>query len=224
MLSDRSPGPGAKAMATFEDLSFSFEDFSGKVRLFPLPNLVLFPHVMQPLHIFEPRYRKLLEDALSGDRLIAMALLQPGWETDYEGRPPIYPVCCLGRVTTYHRLEDGTYNVLVLGLRRVRVLRELGPARAYREAEAEICEDVNPPQKAASRTALQRQLREAFMKVVPMLPEAQDQLDNLLSGDVALGLLTDIIGYVLDLELPVKESLLSQVDVSRRAELLLKHL
>ena len=59
-------------MSTFEDLSFSFEDFSGTVRLFPLPNLVLFPHVMQPLHVFEPRYRELLEDALEDDRLIAL--------------------------------------------------------------------------------------------------------------------------------------------------------
>ncbi len=64
-------------MASFDNLSFSFEDFAGKVRVFPLPNLVLFPHVMQPLHIFEPRYRELLEDALAGDRLITMALLDP---------------------------------------------------------------------------------------------------------------------------------------------------
>ena len=65
-------------MSTFDELSLSREDFSGKVRLFPLPNLVLFPHVMQPLHIFEPRYRDLLEDALAGDRLIAMAVLTLG--------------------------------------------------------------------------------------------------------------------------------------------------
>ena len=72
-------------MASFDNLSFSFEDFGGRVRVFPLPNLVLFPHVMQPLHIFEPRYRELLEDALAGDRLIAMALLAPGWENDLRG-------------------------------------------------------------------------------------------------------------------------------------------
>src|SRR5271166_2451842 len=95
--------------------------FSGVVRLFPLPNLVLFPHVMQPLHIFEPRYRCLLEDALATDRLVAMALLAPGWESDYEGRPTLCPMACLGRVTTYHRLEDGAYNLLLLGLQRVRL-------------------------------------------------------------------------------------------------------
>ena len=79
-------------MLSFDDLSFSVESFSGTARLFPLPNLVLFPHVMQPLHIFEPRYRSMLEDALASDGLIAMALLAPGWENDYEGRPNLYPM------------------------------------------------------------------------------------------------------------------------------------
>jgi uncharacterized protein len=122
-------------MSSFDDLSHSFEDFSGKVRLFPLPNLVLFPHVMQPLHIFEPRYRHLLEDALAGDHLIAMALLAPGWQKDYDGSPPLHPVACLGRITTYHKLDDGTYNLLLLGLRRIRVVRELAGDKKFREAE-----------------------------------------------------------------------------------------
>ena len=73
-------------------------NFAGVARLFPLPNLVFFPHVMQPLHIFEPRYRQMTADALAGDRLIALTLLQPGWEDQYEGRPAVHPVACLGRV------------------------------------------------------------------------------------------------------------------------------
>jgi len=71
-------------------------DFEGIVRLFPLPNLVLFPHVVQPLHIFEARYRQLMTDTLAGDRLITMALLRPGWEEDYGKRPPIFPVVRTG--------------------------------------------------------------------------------------------------------------------------------
>lgn len=211
-------------MSTFEDLSFRFEDFSGKVRLFPLPNLVLFPHVMQPLHVFEPRYRELLEDAAQSDRLIAMALLRPGWEDDYEGRPPLYSVACLGRIATHHRLEDGTYNVLLLGLRRVRLLRELQPARPFREAEVEVCEDHYPPGQSDLLADLHRRLRDAFLKVLPLMPEAQEQLDQLLSTDMALGMLTDVVSYVLDIDVRDKETLLSQVDVHRRAELLLQHL
>jgi Lon protease-like protein len=211
-------------MSSFEDLSLSAESFSGTVRLFPLPNLVLFPHVMQPLHVFEPRYRELLEDALSDDRLIAMALLAPGWERDYDGRPPLYPVACLGEITASHRLEDGTYNVLLLGLKRVRLLRELGPTRSFREAEVELCEDYSPPSRATMRATLRRRLRGALVGILSFLPEAQEQLDQLLGTDVSLGVLTDVISYMLDLDLRDKEALLAQTDVDRRAELLLEHL
>ena len=211
-------------MSTFEDLPFSFEGFSGTVRLFPLPNLVLFPHVMQPLHVFEPRYRELLEDALAGDRLIAMAILAPGWERDYEGRPPLEPVACLGQITTYHQLEDGAYNVLLLGLRRVWLVQEVEPRASFREAEVELCEDFCPLQEATGRGTLRRRLRDAFVRVLPMLPDAQEQLDQLLGSDMSLGVLTDVISYMLDIDLAAKEELLAQVDVHRRAELLLGHL
>ena len=73
------------------------EDFCGTVRLFPLPNLVLFPHVAQPLHIFEPRYRQMTADALEDDRLLAMALLQPDAE-EQGAAPPIHRVVCVGRI------------------------------------------------------------------------------------------------------------------------------
>jgi Lon protease-like protein len=211
-------------MSSFEDSSFSSEGFSGKVRLFPLPNLVLFPHVMQPLHVFEPRYRDLLEDALRGDRLIAMAILAPGWENDYEGRPPLYPMACLGRITAYHRLEDGTYNVLLLGLRRVRLVRELKPKNRFREAEVELCDEPSPARRASAQAVLRRRLHRALLEILPSLPEAQEQLDQLLGSDVSLGTLTDVISYMLDLELRDKEALLAQTDVYRRAELLLEHL
>jgi ATP-dependent Lon protease len=211
-------------MPSFEDLSFSVENFSGKVRLFPLPNLVLFPHVMQPLHIFEPRYRRLLEDALADDRLVAMALLKPGWESDYEGRPALYPTGCLGRVTTYHRLEDGTYNLLLLGVERVRLLRELESNSPYREAEVELCEDQYPPQEAGLRGVLQSKLRDAFVRMLPMLPEAHEQMDQLTAADVPLGVLTDLIGYMLDIDLREKERLLAETNVYRRTEQLLRHL
>ncbi len=211
-------------MASFENLSFSFEDFCGKVRVFPLPNLVLFPHVMQPLHIFERRYQALLEDALAGDRLIAMALLAPGWEKTYDGCPPLYPVACLGRITTHHRLENGTYNVLLLGLRRVRLLEELPSRAGFREVRVEVCEDYYPPEEAAELASLQRRLREAFTKILPMLPEAQEQLDQILGSDVPLGVLTDVIGYMLDIDVADKEALLAECNVHRRTEMLLEHL
>ena len=211
-------------MSTFDDLSLSLEGFLGKARLFPLPNLVLFPHVMQPLHIFEPRYRDLLEDALAGDRLITMAVLTPGWEKNYEGRPALYSMACLGRITTHFRLADGTYNVLLLGLQRARLVREMKPERRFREAEVELCEDRYPVCPLSRQKALQQKLHDALLKILPLLPEAQEQLEQLLGNDVPLGVLTDVIGYMLDIDLAHKQSLLSEVDVYRRTELLLTHL
>jgi uncharacterized protein len=208
----------------FDDLSLSLENFSGKVRLFPLPNLVMFPHVMQPLHIFEPRYRELLEDALADDRLIAMAALTPGWQRNYEGRPALYSMACLGRVTTHFRLADGTYNVLLLGLQRARVVRELKPVRRFREAVVKLCADRYSACPLARQKSLQRSLHDVLLKIVPTLPEAQEQLDQLLSNDVPLGVLTDVISYMLDIDAARKQSLLAEVDVYRRTELLLAHL
>src|SRR3954468_6275909 len=86
---------------------WALTNFKSRARLFPLPNLVLFPHVIQPLHVFEPRYRQLMQDALDSDRLMALALLKPGWEEDYHQRPPVHPVVCIGRIFKEERLEDG---------------------------------------------------------------------------------------------------------------------
>ena len=211
-------------MSSFEDFAVVPASFTGKVRLFPLPNLVLFPHVMQPLRIFEPRYRAMLEDALAGDRLITMALLAPGWEQDYEGRPPIHSMACLSQITTHHQLDDGTYNLLVLGIRRVRLIEEQQPLRPFREATVEIFEDYSPPQEAAVRADLQRSLREAFLGVLPTLPDAHEQLDQLLGSDISLAVFTDTIAYMLDMKLAEKAELLGERNVVRRAQILLRHL
>jgi Lon protease-like protein len=94
------------------------------IPLFPLPNVVLFPGVFLPLHIFEPRYRSMTDEALAGDRLIGMVLLKPGYEAEYEGRPAIYPVGCTGLITHAERLPDGRFNIVLQGLERFRVLEE----------------------------------------------------------------------------------------------------
>lgn len=208
----------------FDNTFFSASDFSGSVRLFPLPNLVMFPHVMQPLHIFETRYRSLMQDALRSDRLIAMATLASGWESDYEGRPPLRSLACLGQIATYHRLHDGTYNVLLAGLHRVRIVRELAPNRRFREAEVELCEDIYPNDPSAHDVQLRAMLRDEFIKIAPLVREVQEQIDQLLSGDIALGTLTDILSYMLDISLQKKQALLEQLNVVRRAEMVLEHL
>src|SRR4026209_1458288 len=92
--------------------------------LFPLPNVVLFPNVFLPLHIFEPRYREMTADALDADRMIGMVLLRPGGEGDYEGRPAVYPIGCSGVITHVERQPDGRYNLVLRGLDRFRIVEE----------------------------------------------------------------------------------------------------
>ena len=107
------------------------------VPVFPLPNLVVFPHAVVPLHIFELRYRTMVRDALSGERVIGMGLLKPGWERDYHGSPEFYPLGCLAHFEEVEWLPNDCYSLVVRGLARVmfgRVVREY----PYRSARVEM--------------------------------------------------------------------------------------
>ena len=196
------------------------EDFAGVVRLFPLPNLVLFPHVMQPLHIFEQRYRQMTRDALEGDRLLALVLLRPGWEADYDGRPAVHPVACVGRIVADQRLEDGRFNLLVRGLSRVRLVEELAAGKLYRSARVEVLADV-PPADAEEGRHMRQELVERAPGWFPAKAEILEQLHKLLASDLPLGALCDIIGFALALDVEVKQELLEEPQVERRARRLL---
>ena len=104
--------------------------------IFPLPSVVLFPGVFLPLHIFETRYREMVSDALATDRLIGMTLLRPGWEGDYDGRPPVFGVGCSALMTHCEKLPDGRFNIVLRGLDRFRILDE-DATRSYRVALSE---------------------------------------------------------------------------------------
>lgn len=200
------------------------EGFHGKVRLFPLPDCVVFPHVIQPLHVFESRYRDLVDEALTGDSLIAMAVLMPGWEGNYEGRPRLFPTACLGRIATHHRYDDGRYNLLLHGLRRIRLVRELAATKSFREAVVDVVYDKYPEQTSTAQSASHRRLLEVLGELGRKRPEAKDPLRQLLDGDVPLGALTDIVAYALPLETEFKQRLLEESDVEARAAMLVDRL
>src|SRR5262249_11717744 len=179
-------------------------NFDGTAKLFPLPNLVLFPQVIQPLHIFEPRYREMAEDALGSDRLIALVLLQPGWEPDYAKTPPIYSTACLTRIVADQRLPDGRFNLLVRGLNRIRIEHEVPHCRSYRLAHVELLRDVEEMSPAAARS-----LRQKLGKMLPVWFAGQDavvkQFRKLLRSELALGALGDIIAFALPLDVSFKQ-------------------
>src|SRR5947209_5720417 len=115
------------------------------VPLFPLPNVVLFPRAVLPLHIFEERYKVMTADALDGDKQIAMALLQSGWEKNYYERPAIEQVVCIGTIVSHERLPDGKYNFLLQGHSRAIIEREVprDDSTPYRRADLRLL--VEPP-------------------------------------------------------------------------------
>ena len=161
--------------------SFSPEDFSGTARLFPLPNLVMFPHVVQPLHIFEARYRQLMADALEDDRLIGMALLCPGWEEDYHEKPGVFPTICLGRIEHEERLSDGRYNLLLQGLCRARIREEVKVDRLYRVVRVDLLEDEEVESNALDQ-ALRQQLERKVTPFFSAHPPAMEQLHQMCGG------------------------------------------
>ena len=113
------------------------------IPIFPLPNAVLFPNVFMPLHIFEPRYREMVSDALAGDRIIGMVLLRAGFERDYEGRPAIFPIGCAGVVTHTEPLPDGRFNIVLKGLEKFRVTGE-DSSKPYRLATIDSLPELLP--------------------------------------------------------------------------------
>jgi Lon protease-like protein len=108
------------------------------IPLFPLPNLVLFPGVAVPLHIFEPRYREMIADVASSHGIIGMMLLKGEWERDYYANPDTFGIGCAGKISQLVKLDDGRYNLLLEGLSEFRVVRE-NRDRSYRQAEVEWC-------------------------------------------------------------------------------------
>ncbi len=202
------------------DLSFDLAAFSGRVPLFPLPGAVLLPGALLPLHIFEPRYRAMVAHALSGERLIAMALLRPGYEADYAGSPPIEIHVCIGRVLLEEPLADGRWNILLVGLRRARVLDE-DRSRPFRLARVEVLEDPpladEEPEARALRELLARAPRELVRDesrrelVMHLLAEATGP-----GEPVGLGTLLDLAADLLHLGVQDRQRLLEAHDLVER--------
>jgi Lon protease-like protein len=202
------------------DDSSALSQFKGVARLFPLPNLVFFPHVIQPLHIFEPRYREMTADALTDDRLIALVMLRDA-ETADQARAAIYSVACLGKVVADQRLDDGRYNLLLRGLARILIRRGLETGKLFRSAEVEVLHD-----QPASEPQAEADLRDQLAKNLPLWFPGQDQVaeqfHKLLDSELSLSALCDIFCFALPLTVEFKQSMLEQLDVAARTRALLQ--
>jgi Lon protease-like protein len=197
------------------DEDYDLRDFANVCRLFPLPRVVLFPHAVLQLHIFEPRYKQMTEDALASDKLVTIVQWRAPFPGQLVGDPPIEEVGCLGRILQHERLPDGRFNLLLLGRKRVRLTREIPSGKLYRLSEAEILEDESTGQpEQHHRSELIALFRRALEQSEPIDPD----LEALLETGIPLGVLTDLIAHALSLPSGIKQLLLAETHVDRRAE------
>jgi hypothetical protein len=185
------------------------------IPVFPLPDVVLFPGVFLPLHIFEPRYREMVKDSLAGDRLIGVSLLRPGWDHDAEGRPAIYPIGCVGLISHVEELPDGRYNMVLRGVEKFRVVREEEQTRAYRRAAVDYFEERMTD---ADRESVRRQ-RHQLERLLTTVADAPEQTfpSNLSDEEVI-----NALAQYLDLEPIERQALLEQDGVARRCGALIE--
>ena len=180
------------------------------IPIFPLPNVVLFPSVFLPLHIFEPRYREMLSDALKGDRIIGMVLVKKR-QTDPVEPPAIYPVGCAGLISHAETLPDGRSNIILRGMQRFRVGWEEHD-RAYRRAHIEplpeIATDTIRDDVRTARSKLEALLRGRLETAggEAMVPEDMHDED-----------LINTLAQYLDLDPVEKQALLERDDIAQRS-------
>jgi len=195
------------------------------VPVFPLPSVVLYPRVVQPLHIFEPRYRALLADVLDSHGTIAMAQLKPGFEPHYHGTPEIWPVVAVGKLVTYQTRADGTSDVVLIGECRARIVEERS-GRLYRRATLVVLRERSlhaVADRDRLRTRLDRWMRYA-------LRERKDEAGGLarlqksFADEQDLGFLVDFLAHHFVKDPALQRQILEELDVSRRAGSLLEHL
>jgi hypothetical protein len=183
-----------------------------EISLFPLPEVVLFPGVSRPLLIFESRYREMVADALKGNRVIGMVRLRPGFEKDYEGRPPIYGIGCAGIIEEHEQLPDGRYVILLRGLTTFRVLAE-DQSKPYRIGRIESIPELLKEDDRDTLNTVRARVEELLYTVLPPGADPPDpSLDD--AGFV------NIVAQNLGMPESARQDLLERNSVLERARAL----
>lgn len=188
--------------------------------IFPLPNVVLFPGAVLPLHVFEPRYRDLVRYALDHGQVIGIPLLQPGYTAEeYEGSPPIHEIFGVGRLAAHQSLSDGRSNILLHGVERLQMVEELHTDYGFRMLKAARLPDLG--EVAADQLET---IKILTLKVAAHLPQARDALTRLISEALHPANVIDQLAAYLVGDLQARQQLLELTDVSERVARLSRHL
>ena len=184
-----------------------------RVPVFPLAGALLFPRGQLPLHIFEPRYREMVRDALASDRLIAM--VQPKDEAE---PPSLFAIGCLGRIGACDELEDGRFNIVLEGLCRFRIAREAEVDTLYRQVDADrsgFVEEEDPVLAMVQRAEVEREARRYADALGYMVEwESVSRLDD--------EMLVNGIAQIAPLDVGSKQALLEADGLADRADLLVQ--
>ncbi len=196
-------------------------NFGRPMPVFPLDQVTLLPQQVLPLHIFEPRYRQMVTDALDASGQIAMAVFDGrDWKQQYHGRPPIRPAVCIGHIAQHEKLADGRYNIILRGVCRARVIKELAPrdARLYREAMLEPIglEQDETPTLRALRVSIERDLDAGSLA---RLADGATLLEYVRDDDIPTAALLELISFTLVKDREKRYRLLEEGDADARAEL-----
>ncbi|MCC6333839.1 MAG: LON peptidase substrate-binding domain-containing protein [Myxococcales bacterium] len=181
-----------------------------KLKVFPLPSVVMLPGTVQPLHIFEQRYRDLVKDALAGDGVFALAQVVPGQEGRLPGSPELESMLCAGVIGVHELLEDGRYNLVLVGVCRARVVKELPQRAPYREVEAELVED------ATIESEEELPLRQAVLELMARVPDEVGDKVAQVTGRLHGGLLADVVAGTVLHDVAARFEVLTQTDVRVR--------
>jgi Lon protease-like protein len=187
-----------------------------KLPIFPLPGVQLFPHALLPLHVFEPRYRDMVRDAMAGERLIAIASFEPGYEANYHGRPAVRPIVGVGAVVGHEPLGEGRANIVLRGLARARIERELPPDQSYRLVDAAVVDDrvADGFDDNAARDTLVLLADQLALR----LPSGGETLRELARSQPELGALVDVLSAALVTDPDDRQTLLETPDVGARVD------
>ena len=199
------------------------KDLSNPIAIFPLPSTVFFPKTVLPLHIFEPRYRKMVSDVQAGNKLIGMVLLAPGWENSYYENPEIIQRGCVGRRDKITTLPDGKFNIELMGLSRFKILKEI-KGEPYRQANVDFLTEIND---GKSDDELAKKAKAQFSEWLSIHPKIKSSPNNplkLIEQANALSEVIDKVVYGMDLKTEQKQSILEEIDVVKRANFVLTEL
>jgi len=185
--------------------------------MFPLPGVVLFPHALLPLHIFEERYKKMARDVLSSRRLLAIAMLESPADALVPGCPPVLPIMGMGEVVVAHELPDGRFNMVVRGRARVHLEQELSSDEPYRLIRASLRQDL-PIGNEAELSDAHQSLRALVGRLAERIPDGGELLRQLVASQTSPHELSDVLAAALVVDPHKRQRLLETRDGLRRVE------